>query len=1092
MHVTLVALAGIVLLAMVVFWKLSQGPISIPQLAPLITEQIEKRFPEFNVNLTDTVVTWQGWERNIDFRAVGVTIFDQHGRRLASVPQVSVALSGKALMQGHVALSSLALYEPEVDLLRHGDGTLAFEFGGGQTISTGDGNTFSLEKLLSVQPDPERPLSFLQSIEIIDGNFDFEDKASDLRVMAPKSSLYLERIGENLVFDTNLNVSIGEDLNSLKIEASYDLVTKLIEGQIKATHLNLTDIAVLLPDVEYLQYLRTPLQGTIRFVAEDKGNVRKADLSLEGGAGALTLPEPLSQKLNLAGYKVDLSFDGMTQKAVVRDFTVKLADDSYLNLPPPLSHQMPMKSLSMAGTYVLGNDNLIIQSLEAAVGDGPVATVKGNIAGGLSDAPLKLDIFGEVRNVETNKLRRYWPEGVGLDARKWVVNQLSDGIVHRADISINLETDNSGEIQINKLGGAMEMSGVTVDYLPPLPPVRNTNGYAVYDAQSFRIIGTSGHVGDVQLTRGQIDITGLDLYDQTMMVDVSLKGPLKDKLQFIDGEPLGFTSALGLDPAQTSGQAETDLRLKFLLLDDLKLDDVEVQAKAKGIDVGIKDVVFGQDVSKGNLSLSVDKKGMDVTGDIVLGTMAADLQWRENFNQAASYRSRFHLAGQVNDEQRVNELKLDVPPFTREIMTGPMAVEATAVRTWSGKGSLEVFADLKETFLDLPLLRWKKGKGASGSSYAKVTFDDQRMIGLPYFSLKSDGLEAAGSLTMSADGESLQQLNIARFKAGRTDIGGGTILFSDQLGWEVDIHGDGLDLTEFLAGAKVDAAQGPKAKVKKQKQIPKGTFSGRFEKVWMDSDHALTEVVGAATSDGEILSHVAMTGAVASGTPFSIMMEPDGTNRLVNMQTSDAGGLLRALDLFDDIRGGELEISGAMNDQEPNRPFVGVLRVNEYRITKVPALAKLLNLAGLTGILDVLVGQGIGMSNLVAPFKYENDILEIKDGRTNGVSIGLTWEGRVNAKDRVADLRGTVVPVYALNSVLGNIPILGDLFSGGQKGSGLFAWTYEVKGNLDDPEVKINPVSALAPGVLRRIFQPPEGQGSSKDKKQDEKKPQDQ
>jgi hypothetical protein len=68
------------------------------------------------------------------------------------------------------------------------------------------------------------------------------------------------------------------------------------------------------------------------------------------------------------------------------------------------------------------------------------------------------------------------------------------------------------------------------------------------------------------------------------------------------------------------------------------------------------------------------------------------------------------------------------------------------------------------------------------------------------------------------------------------------------------------------------------------------------------------------------------------------------------------------------------------------------------------------------------------------------------------------------------------VPAYSLNRVLGEIPLLGSLITGGEN-EGIFAATYRVEGALDDPKVEVNPLSALAPGFLRNLF----GLGPSKE-----------
>jgi uncharacterized protein YhdP len=83
----------------------------------------------------------------------------------------------------------------------------------------------------------------------------------------------------------------------------------------------------------------------------------------------------------------------------------------------------------------------------------------------------------------------------------------------------------------------------------------------------------------------------------------------------------------------------------------------------------------------------------------------------------------------------------------------------------------------------------------------------------------------------------------------------------------------------------------------------------------------------------------------------------------------------------------------------------------------------------------------------------------------------VTSNGAVDLSRDQLDLQGTIVPAYALNSVIGNIPVIGSLLLGGE-GQGLFAANYRVTGSGSDPQVSVNPLSALAPGFLRRLFQP--------------------
>jgi hypothetical protein len=86
------------------------------------------------------------------------------------------------------------------------------------------------------------------------------------------------------------------------------------------------------------------------------------------------------------------------------------------------------------------------------------------------------------------------------------------------------------------------------------------------------------------------------------------------------------------------------------------------------------------------------------------------------------------------------------------------------------------------------------------------------------------------------------------------------------------------------------------------------------------------------------------------------------------------------------------------------------------------------------------------------------------------LSLGYTAKGKIYTHAEVVDIEGTVVPAYALNSVLGNIPFIGTLLTGIEDGGGIFAATYRMTGPLEDPEVKVNPLSVLAPGIFRNLF----------------------
>ena len=190
----------------------------------------------------------------------------------------------------------------------------------------------------------------------------------------------------------------------------------------------------------------------------------------------------------------------------------------------------------------------------------------------------------------------------------------------------------------------------------------------------------------------------------------------------------------------------------------------------------------------------------------------------------------------------------------------------------------------------------------------------------------------------------------------------------------------------------------------------------------------------------------------------------------MTISAEDAGAALRAFDLYESMTGGTLKIKGAFDDSKPTSPLTGRLTVDDYRIVDAPALAQFISLMALTGILESLRGDGLSFSTLDAPFVFGGGVLEVSEARAFGLSLGFTAEGRIYMATDEVSLQGTVVPAYAINSVLGHIPLLGDLFTGGEKGGGVFAANYQMSGPTEDPKIEVNPLSALAPGFLRELF----------------------
>ena len=133
-------------------------------------------------------------------------------------------------------------------------------------------------------------------------------------------------------------------------------------------------------------------------------------------------------------------------------------------------------------------------------------------------------------------------------------------------------------------------------------------------------------------------------------------------------------------------------------------------------------------------------------------------------------------------------------------------------------------------------------------------------------------------------------------------------------------------------------------------------------------------------------------------------------------------------------------------------------------------LTRILSIMALTGIVDALTGDGLNFATLDVPFVMHEGEVQITDAKATGTSIGFTTSGTIYTHADVLNIEGTVVPAYALNSLLGKIPLLGNILTGNEDGGGVFAANFAISGPIEDPKTTVNPLSALTPGILRNLF----------------------
>jgi hypothetical protein len=187
-----------------------------------------------------------------------------------------------------------------------------------------------------------------------------------------------------------------------------------------------------------------------------------------------------------------------------------------------------------------------------------------------------------------------------------------------------------------------------------------------------------------------------------------------------------------------------------------------------------------------------------------------------------------------------------------------------------------------------------------------------------------------------------------------------------------------------------------------------------------------------------------------------------GGRQVLFFESKDAGALLRFTDTYPRVVGGEMWAS--MEPPTPSQaPQEGRLVVRAFEVRGEPALEKVVGGGAQASSVD--------FTKMVVDFIRSPGRFLVRDARLQGPVMGATMDGVLDYAANDVRLRGTFVPLFGLNNIFGQIPIAG-WFLGGER-EGLIGITFEVVGPPGSPVLRVNPASALAPGVVRKVFEFP-------------------
>lgn len=1023
-----------------VLWRLSQGPLNVDFLTHRLQKTLHKQQSDFNFTIQHTQLTWGGGFEPTELQMNQVQIDRADKTPVVAVDKIAIQLSKRYLIFGQFVPKVIKIEGLALRIVHAEDGSFNLNVASGNDITDnvsapGDEspdaqNQDLLRSFLQKMQDQNLVLlGGLGKISITKAALFYQDKVHDLSWKSRDTSLTIYRTRDGLQADALANIDF-DNAQPTPIEGRiiYNTRTKETSALITFDGINPGLIAQQSPSLAAIAGVQIPVKGSLTLELDSYFKPRVSRFIIGGGPGTFNAG-------NL--YKAPLPVESFYAKGEMDLATLEgLIDPIKIDLKGPL--------------------------VEASIR----SVAQGN------GAPTKFEIKATLSNTPMDDLHLYWPETLTPDPRTWVTTHLSKGMATKAtlDATFSIDPKNPKDIQVGDVGGMIDFEGIKVDYYPPLLPALNAKGKATYDKKSFNINITGGQLGDMAVTKSTIHLTELDKQTEIIHaladISVSLSGPLKTALDVLDSAPLKYPSMLGISTADVSGNVDIDTSFKFPMHKALNVKDVHVTATAKAKDVSLKNVVSDLPITAGVADLNVDNGTLSAKGTALLDGMPTEFNWTQHFTTDSPVKSS--IDAQLNVNGAVFN-KFGVPSDIQ--IGGNMSSKITYIVNNDASSTLQFNGDASSASVNVPFAGYTKDGGVPGILGFRLHLKNNQPYKMDGLTFESTGTQLKGTLDFNDAG--LQKASFDRLLLGNTDVNL-TAELTPQQGYIVKVTGKQADFSKIL-----DRTSKKITDEEMSKKVPPIIISLQLDSILTAKDTSILKPkMYLHRNEWQRIEQFEMDGSTGEKDTIYIRYMPVANGHSLRFEATNAGAALRALGITQTVRGGKITVDAKPYPKGGARDMSGTIIVSDFVLNKAPIVARLLNAISLTGIIDLLNGSGISFKKMRSNFTWQDRgqpsepkntrLIKLKDGQTSGSSLGLTFEGTIDNWNDIYDLNGTLVPVSDLNKLLSSIPLVGDVLTAG--GEGVFAATYTIKGPADQPTVTVNPLSVLAPGILRKMF----------------------
>lgn len=758
------------------------------------------------------------------------------------------------------------------------------------------------------------------------------------------------------------------------------------------------------------------------------------------------------------GGLIDLDrLPGQTQKG----FGIDVLVENAIGAPIDTGATPVRFEAKASGRLLPESKQILFDELGVSTPRGALAGSLGITLGGRSPA-VNFAMVGETLDATT--IKQLWPYWLGRRARQWVIANIYGGSVTNGRIEVSMAADREpepeGRLQLrgSELTITFDIAGTRLNIAGDIPPLRDAAGHFELHGERIEIglTGGTAYMGSgraVSVENGTVVLP--NTYERPLMaeIDLNIAGAGDAIGELVTYRPIDVLKKTPFVPDDFSGPVEANVKARFGLVRDQNPPPPQWTADIDLLGVDLKQPMAGRKVTNVQGDLVINPERADLKAKADIDGVPLEVTLIEPVSQGGKLKRDLTISGTISETDRARLF-----PGLADIVAGPVGVLITT----QPDGSQKVESDLGKSLVQLPWIGWEKGAGVPAKATFALGKPEGGVTRLSDFDFSGDGFAVTGELALKGGGLSSARFGQVRLSAqDRYSLE----LSRSRGGYMAKVNGELADLRPVLA---------------RLKNNPGGTGGGSdavavsvradIGRVIGFNGEALDSFKLSYGHNGSRMTDLDLSGVTGSGQ--AVVAKLGGGDPTLEITSGDAGALARLANLYRHMGGGLLNVklkAGA------DGAWRGPVDIRQFRLEGEEKLRSMVSTPAGGKSLNDAVRSEIDTSSMrfergFAFVVSKGGTLRVENGVVRGDAVGATFQGMVRNASGQMELTGTFMPAYGLNRLFAELPLIGIILGNGRD-RGLIGITFKLTGPFDQPRLMVNPLSVIAPGVFRNIFE---------------------